>query len=100
MGSIEWKKCLYCDYWAFRPYLHDPHGHAECGWCWDYLDEGGLPNGQWWGTYQTTMQTKSDALINLNMLPQQIASLRDVVEHIVSYMVKPISEDNILEVDL
>ena len=87
MGSVDWAKCAYCEYWVKQPYLYDPDGHALCGWCENYLLEGGSPNSanHWWSTIQTTSAT----LINLRLLPQHGL---EIVQHIATFLVDKAGE--------
>ena len=55
MGSIDWKKCYWCDYWVRFPYLYDfPWGDfgAVCDWCDTIMcedeDISQHPQWHWW----------------------------------------------------
>ena len=92
MGSVDWAKCAYCEYWVKQPYLYDPDGHALCGWCENYLLEGGSPNSanHWWSTIQTTSAT----LINLRLLPQHGL---EIVQHIATFLVDKAEPNTVCE---
>ena len=94
MGSIEWKECAYCEYWAHNPYLFDPDGHALCPWCWDFImEDGGTEESteHWWCFYQQRQQRelqrrlhRARCLQNLRVLPE-VLRIDSIIHTISSY---------------
>ena len=94
MGSIDWKECAYCEYWAHNPYLLDPDGMALCPWCWDFiLRDGGTAESteHWWCFYQQCQQRelqrrlhRARCLQNLRVLPQ-VLHIDSIIHRIRSY---------------
>ena len=90
MGSIDWKECAYCEYWAHNPYLLDD-GMALCPWCWDFiLEDGGTAESteHWWCFYQCQLRElqrrlcRARCLQNLRVLP--VALRTDEIIHMIS----------------
>ena len=52
MGSLDWMRCYWCDYWVDHPYIYDffwdDYG-ALCDWCMEIsTDEALHPDYHWW----------------------------------------------------
>ena len=98
MGSIDWKQCAYCEYWAHNPYLLDPDGMALWPWFWDFiLEDGGTAESteHWWCFYQCQLRERqrqlrerqrqlcrARCLQNLRVLP--VALQIDTIIHMIS----------------
>ena len=94
MGSMDWKECAYCEYWAHNPYLFDPDGYALCPWCWNFIiKENGAEESteHWWCDYQQCLQRERQrqlhrmrCLQNLRVLPVALR-IHTIIHMISSY---------------